>query len=43
LTVPHPRLWQRAFVLAPLAEIAPQLVSASQLAAVAGQGVQRLS
>lgn len=43
LTVPHPRLWQRAFVLAPLAEIAPHLVSASQLAAVAGQGVQRLS
>jgi 2-amino-4-hydroxy-6-hydroxymethyldihydropteridine diphosphokinase len=43
LTVPHPRMMQRAFVLAPLAEIAPQLVSASQLAAVAGQGVQRLS
>jgi len=26
LTLPHPRLHQRAFVLAPLAEIAPQLV-----------------
>ena len=26
LTLPHPRMHQRAFVLAPLAEIAPQLV-----------------
>ncbi len=26
LTVPHPRLRERAFVLAPLAEIAPQLI-----------------
>jgi 2-amino-4-hydroxy-6-hydroxymethyldihydropteridine diphosphokinase len=26
LTLPHPRLHQRAFVLAPLAEIAPQLI-----------------
>lgn len=25
LTLPHPRLWTRAFVLAPLAEIAPEL------------------
>ena len=25
LTLPHPRLWNRAFVLAPLAEIAPEL------------------
>jgi 2-amino-4-hydroxy-6-hydroxymethyldihydropteridine diphosphokinase len=26
LTLPHPRLHERAFVLAPLVEIAPQLV-----------------
>jgi len=41
LTVPHPRLHQRAFVLQPLAEIAPQRVSAQQLQAVANQGVQQ--
>lgn len=39
LTVPHPRMWQRAFVLVPLAEVAPELVSAEALSAVAGQGV----
>jgi 2-amino-4-hydroxy-6-hydroxymethyldihydropteridine diphosphokinase len=39
LSVPHPRLWQRAFVLLPLAEIAPSLVSATQLEAVADQTV----
>jgi 2-amino-4-hydroxy-6-hydroxymethyldihydropteridine diphosphokinase len=27
LRLPHPRMWQRAFVLAPLAEIAPDLVN----------------
>lgn len=38
LTLPHPRMWQRAFVLVPLAEVAPELVSAEALSAVAGQG-----
>ena len=42
LTVPHPRMWQRAFVLVPLAEIAPHLVNAAQLDAVKGQKTSRL-
>lgn len=42
LTVPHPRMALRAFVLVPLAEIAPSRVSAAQLAAVSGQAITRL-
>ena len=39
LTVPHPRMWQRAFVLVPLADIAPGLVSDLQLQAVQHQEI----
>jgi 2-amino-4-hydroxy-6-hydroxymethyldihydropteridine diphosphokinase len=43
LTVPHPRMWQRAFVLHPLAEIAPSLVSSEQLQTVSDQKIARLA
>ncbi len=42
LTVPHPRMTGRAFVLRPLAEVAPGRVGAGELAAVAGQVAEAL-
>jgi 2-amino-4-hydroxy-6-hydroxymethyldihydropteridine diphosphokinase len=42
LSVPHPRLRERAFVLLPLAELAPDRVSAGDLQAVAGQRIAPL-
>jgi 2-amino-4-hydroxy-6-hydroxymethyldihydropteridine diphosphokinase len=42
LTLPHPRMGQRAFVLQPLAEIAPQWVTAAELQSVSAQAIRKM-
>ncbi|MGX9688011.1 2-amino-4-hydroxy-6-hydroxymethyldihydropteridine diphosphokinase [Deinococcus wulumuqiensis] len=50
LTLPHPRAWERAFVLAPLSDLAPSLAHprtgetvADALARANPEGIERLS
>jgi len=42
LTLPHPRMGERAFVLKPLADIAPHLVTPQDLARVAEQRIEKI-
>lgn len=40
LTVPHPRMWERRFVLTPMADLAPDLVPRPLVDAAAGEIVR---
>lgn len=43
LTVPHPRMWERAFVVRPLAEIAPEMVSHQAITRLINQRIEKLN
>ncbi|WP_423916664.1 2-amino-4-hydroxy-6-hydroxymethyldihydropteridine diphosphokinase [Candidatus Poriferisodalis sp.] len=43
LVIPHPRLRERRFVLDPLVELAPEMVTVGELAAVADQDCERIA
>ena len=42
LTIPHPRMWERRFVMAPLADIAPDAVAPDWDRRLADGGVWRV-
>jgi len=42
LTVPHPRLYERAFVLLPLSELVPERITTAQLQRVQNQRIERI-
>ena len=43
LTAPHPRMWERAFVVIPLAEIAPQMVSHQATKGLVNQRIEKFN
>jgi dihydroneopterin aldolase / 2-amino-4-hydroxy-6-hydroxymethyldihydropteridine diphosphokinase len=42
LTVPHPRMWERRFVMAPLADVGPEVVSSDWNDRLPADGVQQV-